>query len=69
MPSITLFLEMLAMVRFLHGKRDADPQILGGGLYGVYGCYAHAIASTPYGLTHSANVGFCHNFVGAQVPC
>merc|ERR1739838_776361 len=50
----------------LYGKREADPQILGGGVYGGYG---HAIAATPYGLTHSANVGFCHNFVGAQVPC
>merc|ERR1711931_471664 len=50
-----------------YGKRDADPQIYGG--VGIYGGYAHAIAATPYGLTHSSNVGVCHNFVGAQVPC
>merc|ERR1711892_1135513 len=56
----------------VYGKRDADAQILGGaGIYGagVYHGYAHAVAATPYGLTHSANVGLCHNFVGAQVPC
>ena len=50
----------------IYGKCDADPWILGGG---VYGGYAHAIAATPYGLTHSSNVGLCLNFVGAQVPC
>ena len=50
----------------IYGKRDADPQILGAG---VYGGYAHAIAATPYGLTHSSNVGLCLNYVGAQVPC
>merc|ERR1711892_28612 len=56
----------------VYGKRDADAQILGGaGIYGagVYRGYAHAVAATPYGLTHSSNVGLCHNFVGAQVPC
>merc|ERR1712007_79165 len=46
-----------------YGKRDADPQIYGG--VGIYGGYAHAIAATPYGLTHSSNVGVCHNFIGA----
>jgi len=50
-----------------YGKREAEPQIYGG--VGIYGGYAHAIAATPYGLTHSSNVGVCHNFVGAQVPC
>ena len=50
----------------IYGKRDVEPQILGAS---VYGGYAHAIADTPYGLTHSSNVGLCLNFVGAQVPC
>merc|ERR1719513_53026 len=39
----------------LYGKREADAQIYGG--VGIYGGYAHAIAATPYGLTHSSNVG------------
>merc|ERR1711897_115500 len=50
-----------------YGKRDADAQYYGG--VGIYGGYAHAVAATPFGLTHSSNVGVCHNFVGAQVPC
>merc|ERR1712127_1084694 len=29
----------------------------------------HAVAATPFGLTHSSNVGICTNYVGAQVPC
>ena len=29
----------------------------------------HAIASTPYGYTHSANVGICTNVNGVQVAC
>merc|ERR1719259_221997 len=29
----------------------------------------HAVAATPLGLTHSANVGVCTNYLGAQVPC
>merc|ERR1712145_13635 len=34
------------------------------------GAYApHAVAATPFGLTHSSNVGVCTNNVGVQVPC
>jgi len=29
----------------------------------------HAVAYTPAGVTHSSNVGICHNSVGQVVPC
>merc|ERR1712198_541912 len=29
----------------------------------------HAVAATPFGLTHSSNVGVCTNNMGVQVPC
>merc|ERR1711909_34649 len=29
----------------------------------------HAVAATPFGLTHSSNVGICTNYLGASVPC
>merc|ERR1712129_197251 len=29
----------------------------------------HAVAATPFGLTHSSNVGVCTNYLGASVPC
>merc|ERR1719461_1957892 len=29
----------------------------------------HAVAHTPFGVTHSSNVGVCTNYLGAQVPC
>jgi hypothetical protein len=29
----------------------------------------HAVAHTPYGLTHSSNVGVCTNYLGAVVSC
>merc|ERR1711926_45287 len=36
----------------------------------VKGAYApHAVAATPFGYTHSSNVGVCTNHVGVQVPC
>merc|ERR1712127_752686 len=58
-------------------KREAEAQY---GLYGhhafgyagvgvVNGVAPHAVAHTPYGLTHSSNVGVCTNYVGVQVPC
>merc|ERR1711973_688825 len=34
---------------------------------GVYD--PHAVAATPFGFTHSANVGVCTNNMGVQVPC
>merc|ERR1712198_750580 len=56
----------------LLGKRDADadPALLyGAALPYAYGAYPHAVAATPLGLTHSANVGVCTNYLGVQVPC
>merc|ERR1711926_8562 len=36
----------------------------------VKGTYdPHAVAATPFGFTHSANVGVCTNNMGVQVPC
>merc|ERR1712025_197254 len=35
----------------------------------LYKAAPHAVASTPQGVTHSANVGICTNNVGAVVPC
>merc|ERR1719187_2938478 len=29
----------------------------------------HAVAYTPFGVTHSSNVGICTNNLGAVVPC
>merc|ERR1712106_984858 len=29
----------------------------------------HAVAATPFGLTHSSNVGLCTNYLGAAVSC
>merc|ERR1712127_1002362 len=31
--------------------------------------YSAAVAATPFGYTHSSNVGLCFNNVGAQVEC
>merc|ERR1712198_766861 len=36
----------------------------------VKGAYAPpAVAATPFGMTHSSNVGVCTNNMGVQVPC
>merc|ERR1719494_1544133 len=35
----------------------------------LYKAAPHAVALTPYGATHSSNVGVCTNNVGAVVPC
>merc|ERR1712071_276457 len=40
--------------------------------YNAYNTVAaghHAVAATPFGYTHSSNVGLCFNNVGAQVEC
>ena len=29
----------------------------------------HAVAATPFGYTHSSNVGICTNYLGVQVSC
>merc|ERR1712113_50039 len=36
----------------------------------VNSAYApHSVAATPFGYTHSSNVGICTNHMGVQVPC
>merc|ERR1712106_380723 len=40
-----------------------------GGVHATNAALGHAVAYTPYGATHSANVGVCTNYLGAQVPC
>jgi len=35
----------------------------------IYKAAPHAVALTPYGATHSSNVGVCTNNLGAVVPC
>merc|ERR1712083_1111174 len=40
-----------------------------GGVAATNAALGHAVAYTPYGATHSANVGVCTNYLGAQVPC
>merc|ERR1712156_675467 len=68
-----------------YGKREAEAEadpalVYSTGLVGAYpyavGAHAvtyagapHAVAHTPFGVTHSSNVGICTNYVGAVVPC
>merc|ERR1712116_34620 len=68
-----------------YGKREAEAEadpalVYSTGLVGAYpyavGAHAvtyagapHAVAHTPFGVTHSSNVGICTNVEGAQVPC
>jgi len=40
-----------------------------GGVHATNAALGHAVAHTPLGVTHSANVGVCTNYLGAQVPC
>jgi len=35
----------------------------------IYKAAPHAVALTPFGATHSSNVGVCTNNLGAVVPC
>merc|ERR1712121_14091 len=39
------------------------------GVSPVYSAGHHAVAATPFGLTHSSNVGLCFNNVGQAVQC
>jgi len=39
------------------------------GVHATNAAVGHAVAYTPAGVTHSANVGVCTNYLGAQVPC
>merc|ERR1711928_97248 len=65
-----------------YGKREAeaDPALVySTGVVGypyavgahavTYAGAPHAVAYTPFGITHSSNVGICTNVEGAQVPC
>merc|ERR1712226_962631 len=56
-----------------YGKREAeaDPALVyTSGLVGYpYAVGAHAVTYTPFGTTHSSNVGICTNVSGAVVPC
>merc|ERR1712112_161632 len=56
-----------------YGKREAeaDPALVyTSGLVGYpYAGAPHAVAHTPFGTTHSSNVGICTNVSGAVVPC
>merc|ERR1711887_212636 len=68
-----------------YGKREAEAEadpalVCSTGLVGAYpyavGAHAvtyagapHAVAHTPFGVTHSSNVGICTNVDGAVVPC
>merc|ERR1712055_400622 len=65
-----------------YGKREAeaDPALVySTGVVGypyavgahavTYAGAPHAVAYTPFGVTHSSNVGICTNVEGAQVPC
>merc|ERR1711872_340388 len=56
-----------------YGKREAeaDPAVVyTSGLVGYpYTVGPHAVAYTPFGVTHSSNVGICTNVDGAVVPC
>merc|ERR1712010_225329 len=65
-----------------YGKREAeaDPALVySTGVVGypyavgahavTYAGAPHAVAYTPFGVTHSSNVGICTNNLGAVVPC
>merc|ERR1712051_773229 len=67
--------------REAEAEPKADPALVySTGLVGAYpyavGAHAvtyagapHAVAYTPFGVTHSSNVGICTNNLGAVVPC
>merc|ERR1711892_346083 len=68
-----------------YGKRDAGAYAYAGHAAVGYAGHAavgyaaagyagipnpvHAVAATPFGLTHSSNVGLCTNYLGAAVSC
>merc|ERR1711972_590795 len=58
-----------------YGKREAEAepwtvgQIAVGAHAVTYAGAPHAVAHTPFGVTHSSNVGICTNVKGAVVPC
>merc|ERR1711992_180457 len=60
-----------------YGKREAEAEpeadpalVYSTGLVGYpFAVGAHAVTYTPFGVTHSSNVGICTNVDGAVVPC
>merc|ERR1719420_2771604 len=52
-----------------HGLGYAGLGYAYGGVAATNAALGHAVAYTPYGATHSSNVGVCTNYLGAQVPC
>merc|ERR1712107_415088 len=69
------------LLRQEEAEAEADPALVySTGLVGAYpyavGAHAvtyagapHAVAHTPFGVTHSSNFGICTNVKGAVVPC
>merc|ERR1711863_127215 len=66
--------------REAEAEPEADPALVySTGLVGypyavgahavTYAGAPHAVAYTPFGVTHSSNVGICTNTLGAVVPC
>merc|ERR1712051_813447 len=66
--------------REAEAEPEADPALVySTGLVGypyavgahavTYAGAPHAVAYTPFGVTHSSNVGICTNNLGAVVPC
>merc|ERR1712055_542322 len=66
--------------REAEAEPEADPALVySTGLVGypyavgahavTYAGAPHAVAYTPFGVTHSSNVGICTNVDGAVVPC
>ena len=56
----------------VHGAYSAYPYSslgVAGVHAGVYAAAPHAVVTTPFGLTHSSNVGVCTNYLGVKVPC
>merc|ERR1712058_26572 len=49
-------------------KREAEAQWFNPALYNMVHAAPHAVAATPFGLTHASNVGICTNNVGQRLP-
>merc|ERR1712198_205846 len=62
--------EPLVSSYYVAGVPSALPATYSTAGHVVKGAYApHAVAATPFGMTHSSNVGVCTNNMGIQVPC
>merc|ERR1711863_81997 len=78
LPAVTYAGWPYAHAGVLYGKREAEAEpkadpalVYSTGLVGAYpyAVGAHAVTYTPFGVTHSSNVGICTNNLGAVVPC